>query len=400
MTTATLAATTPVDVLDNKKGFARVLDARDSARTMGDKVLAAPKAAREGLMSVLRALHVDAAAEAAFGLAKRAYGTVAGALARGWRFGTAIFGWKAPLLYALTDDDARGWIGKALGWTYLATCAAIYKTARVVSKVPFVGKPVVHVLSYPVLFVDKMVNLAFEHGSKLVNRYSDSLPVKIVHTWTAGVMLGRMIKAIVPARFRWIAWVAVMLRPTKNAYQSVRNDPAAEEIVEQVDRVVATGKAAAAAAQDVIVDRVLDGPRITPPQPKQTEVHSTQPAAETVDIIEVATGKRTTISVEVDSRGDKRVFWDGVYYDLPDLGQADTDPIRPLPIDPAVKAMRLDTERQAREAAAAAKVEAMAPASAATPAPEPTPEPAVSRPVGRALGTTGPRKAKAKAGRR
>jgi hypothetical protein len=386
VTTATLAATTTVDALNHKKRFAQVLDARDTARTLGDKVLAAPKAARDGLMSVLRALHVDTAAQAAFGLIKRVYSTAASTLARGWRLGTSVFGWKVPLLYALTDEDARGWLGKALAWTYLGTCAVIYRTGTLVSKVPFVGKPIVQVMAYPVLFADRMANLGFEHGAKLVDRYKDSFPVKAIHAFTGGVMVGRLIRAIVPARFRWIAWVAVLLRPTKAAIGAVRNDPAAGEVGEQIDRVVNVAKAATAAATDVVVDRVLDGPR--------GDMKTTQPGTETVDIIEVATGKRTTVTVEIDSRNDKRVFWDGQYYDLPDLGQADTDPIRLLPIDPATKAMQLDARRKEVEERNAADIAAMAPATPATPA--------QSRPVARAMAASTPRKAgaRAKAGRR
>lgn len=383
MTTATLAATTTVDALNNKKRFAQVLDARETARTLGDKVIAAPKAARDGLMRVLRTLHVDAAAEAAFGLLKRAYGAAASALARGWRIATAVFGWKVPLLYALTDDDARGWLGKALGWTYLATCAVVYKTGSLVSKIPFIGKPVVRGLSYPVLFADKMVNLAFENGAKLVDRYKDSFPVKAVHAFTGGVMVGRLIRAVVPARFRWIAWVAVLLRPTRAAVEAVRKDPAAGEIGEQLDRVVGTAKAAAAAATDVIVDRALDGPK--------GDMKITQPGTESMDIIDLKTGKRHTVVVDIDSRGQKWITWDGVTYEAHDLPDG---VIAPLPIDPATKAMQLDAQRRETEERAAASLAAMAPATPATPA--------QSRPVARAMAASTPRKAgsRAKAGRR
>ena len=386
MTTATLAAPTVVDVLNQKKRFAETLVSRDAARTAMDKVMSAPKAARAGLMSLLRTFKLDALAGVALDTLKSAYGFVAGKATWLWQFATAAFGWKVPLVYAVTDERARGYIKSAVAGGYLITYGVLGRVADVVERVPFIGKPTVRIASVPFGWLNTGFAIAVSAVEKTVGKVKDHWATELAHDVSGLLLVRQAINTFVPARFRLLVTLAYLFRPAKSVYAKVKADPAAAEVVEQVERVRGTAKAAAAAAQDVIIDRVLDGPR--------GDIKTTQPGTETMDIIVLATGKRHTVTVDIDTRGDKRIFWDGVYYDVVDLGQASTDPIAPLPIDPATRAMRLDQARADIEAKAAASLEAMVPATPATPPAQ------TSRAVARALGPQGKKRTPAKAGSR
>lgn len=379
MTTATLEMSTPVDVLNHKKRFAAVLDAKADSRFNLDKIKAAPRAAREGLASLFRTLHVDALAGSIGATVSRLWGAGWERIAWLRSFIGRTLGWRTLSLYILTDDDARSQLGNVLGGGYLAGMAVTHRLRGLISRIPLLGKPFI-ALTEPVLrAADTVVMASAGFVVEQIDRVKHHWTVRYAAETTRGLMFYRLVKALVPAPYRFGFYLAYLFKPAKRAYQVVRDDEATAKIGEQVNRVKGTARAAAAESADIVVDRIMDGPDT----PKV--VYTTQPGTEALDIIVVATGKRETVTVDVDSRGQKWITWDGVTYAAEEIGQGENDPIRPLPIDVVTKAMKIEAE--ANKAAAAAGT------------------PPLSRAVARATGGTPARarsggKAKAGSGRR
>lgn len=346
MSTATLTAPTPVDVLNHKKRFAEALSSRDAARTAADtaiaKVRSVGRSARETAMAIFRALHLDALAGSAGNAVRGLFGRGWALLGQAWDFIGRTFGWKMVGAYVLTDERARNAVLDTAARTYLVATGSLIKAAGWLSMVPLIGKPVVALLTIPAQLVDRAVAKGFSLAANAGDRYGDSSFARGVHGAAQFLLFRSALTRFVPAGLRLPLIIAYGVRhlfaPAQAAIEAVKADPAAAAVGAQVTRVKDVAKAAAATATDVVVDRVLEG-----------KVQTTQPSSESLEIIEVATGKRHTVVVEVDTRGEKRIFWDGMYYDVEGLGEAEKDPVRPIPVDLTTLAMRADQARKAAE---------------------------------------------------
>lgn len=375
MTTATLEMSTPVDVLNHKKRFAEVLDTKEAARTAFDKIKAAPRAAREGLASVLHALHLDAVTEFVSGKTST---LLAWVRERGtWLYGWvgSMLGWQNVAAFIATHRPTRNKV--------LFGAVVVYDTVfhqplaflgRLLRKVPFIGAPVIDAIASVALKVEDVVADAAIKAADWLDARDNHPAFRWLRSGAQWALVRRMIHSLVPRQFRMIAWSAYFLRAwgpqTVEAAKKVAKDPT-------VTKVAGIAKSAAAKSQEVVVDRIMDGPDT----PKV--VYTTQPGTEAMDIIVVATGQRATVTVDIDSRGQKWITWDGVTYAAEEIGQGENDPIRPLPIDVVTKAMKAEEAAKASAAAAGA--------------------PPLSRAVARATGGTPARnrgKAKASTGRR
>lgn len=342
--TATAVGGVAEATLANKKQFGQVLVAQDEARSIADKIRSAPRALAAFLRSALKAFRLDALAGVIGSAARSAYDAVTGRAK--WLYGQvgAILGWNNVAIYAVTDGQTRNRVLDTAAKVYHFAKAPFRLLGRLVSKVPFGGAAAVD-------FVDSMYGgfELFVAGNITKGRdWLDNNDNHAAFRWARGTvkwaMVGRVIRRFVPSNLRTFAWIAYFFgawgKPTAAAVRRVQSEPV-------VSVVKGHFSSAVAKSQDAVVDRVLDG-----------KVNGAQPGTEQAMMLVVGTNEIVDVTVEVDSRGDKRVFWEGAYYDLVDLGQAAKDPLRPISEADAAK---LREVRFAQEAAVLAEAEGDSP---------------------------------------
>lgn len=333
-------AVTAADVLEQKRRFAQTLVSREAARTAFDKIKAAPRAARDGLMSLLRTFKLDALAswlgEKAASLYRLAVGIATGAA----QIIGKVFGWRTLAVYAVANPTTRSAIGRGIVHGYLLGTAGLAKAGRLLSKVPFIGAPIVRWVSKPLVLADRYIVRGMGFVGTQVERVSDHWTFDVAQIISGAMLLGRGVRYFVPPQFRFLFWVtyfaAVVFKPAKAAIETLRSDEIVQAVVTEFKPVKEAAAAATARATDHVVDRAAEGPK----------------NVGEVRLQVVATGETITLPVIANQDGNRVVTWEGEQYDVSDIGEGDNDPLKPIVDALTHRAQQADEARKSAEAVA------------------------------------------------
>ena len=316
-------------VLINKKQFGQVLADKARLASAWDTIRSAPARIGRWLATKAGQLHMGWVGERLgnatswlTGWAKRLGGMAMSVVRR--------LGWKTIALHLVVNKRSRDAALGALGKVYTAVKRPLVWLTKMLAKVPLVGALVAGAITSVAVPVEHAAAFVIGYARTWLDDKDDLLLFLLVSVVTSSMLVSRSI-GFLPANVQVFARISLVLTMMYRVYVEIQDDSAVEEVRLHLkgarERVSDVTKSTVHKVADTAAARVMDGPGHPARNPRQDSAPAVaedattlaQPGTVEAKIMVIDTQEVINVSLDVDSRGQEWLTWEGTTYDWHDL---------------------------------------------------------------------------------